>query len=246
MFPQAPSLDQVGVFARSIEDLALVTQVMSGDDGLDTGSSRRSPQQLLEICRSEPPLQPKFCFVKTPWWDRVDPQAREVYQDFVESNDSIVWAELPAVVEEAVRWHACINEAELLFSLQRELRQHPDGLSKALKDRLEQARSVTTIDYLLAKDRIPHVAAAFDEYFDYFDAILTPAALGTAPQGLETTGDPIMQTVWTMAHLPCLNLPLFRLDNGLPLGVQAIGKAQDDARLLRSARWLVNSIATES
>ena len=129
--------------------------------------------------------------------------------------------------------------------MQRELRQHPDGLSRALKDRLEQARSVTTIDYLLAKDRIPHVAAAFDEYFDYFDAILTPAALGTAPQGLESTGDPIMQTVWTMAHLPCLNLPLFRLDNGLPLGVQAIGKAQDDARLLRSARWLVNSIATE-
>lgn len=245
MLPQSPSLDQVGVFARSIEDLALVTQVISGDDGLDTGTSRRSPQQLLEICRSDPPLRPKFCFVKTPWWDRVDLQAREVYQDFVESNDSIVWAELPAVVEEAVRWHACINEAELLFSLQRELRQHPDGLSKALKDRLEQARSVTTIDYLLAKDRIPHVAAAFDEYFDYFDAILTPAALGTAPEGLESTGDPIMQTVWTMAHLPCLNLPLFRLDNGLPLGVQAIGKAQDDARLLRSARWLVNSIATE-
>jgi Asp-tRNA(Asn)/Glu-tRNA(Gln) amidotransferase A subunit family amidase len=105
---------------------------------------------------------------------------------------------------------------------------------------------VSTIEYLLAKDRIPHVAAAFDEYFDYFDAILTPAALGGAPEGLESTGDPIMQTVWTFAHLPSLNLPLFRLDNGLPLGVQAIGKAQDDARLLRSARWLVNSIATES
>ena len=246
MLPQSPSLDQVGVFARSIEDLALVAQVISGDDGIDTGTSRRSPQQLLDICRTEPPLPPKFCFVKTPWLDKVDPQAREVYEAFVASNDSIVWAELPAVVEEAVRWHASINEAELLFSLQRELRMNPDGLSQALKDRLDRARSVTTTEYLLAKDRIPHVAAAFDEYFDYFDAILTPAALGAAPEGLESTGDPIMQTVWTFAHLPSLNLPLFRLDNGLPLGVQAIGKAQDDARLLRSARWLVNSIATES
>lgn len=242
---QSPSLDQIGVFARSIEDVALVTQLISGDDGIDPATSRRSPQQLLDIARSEPPLPPKFCFVKTPWWDKVDPQAREVYEAFVESNESVVWAELPAVVEEAVKWHASINEAELLFSLQRELRQHANGLSKALRDRLEQARSVSTVDYLLAKDRIPHVAAAFDEYFDYFDAILTPAALGGAPRGLESTGDPIMQTVWTMAQLPCLNLPLFRLDNGLPLGVQAIGKAQDDARLLRSARWLVNSIATE-
>ena len=242
---QSPSLDQIGVFARSIEDVALVTQLISGDDGIDPATSRRSPQQLLDIARSEPPLPPKFCFVKTPWWDKVDPQAREVYEAFVESNESVVWAELPAVVEEAVNWHDSINEAELLFSLQRELRQHANGLSKALRDRLEQARSVSTVDYLLAKDRIPHVAAAFDEYFDYFDAILTPAALGGAPRGLESTGDPIMQTVWTMAQLPCLNLPLFRLDNGLPLGVQAIGKAQDDARLLRSARWLVNSIATE-
>ncbi len=246
MLPQSPSLDQVGVFARSIEDLALVAQVISGDDGIDIGTSRRSPQQLLDICRTEPPLPPKFCFVKTPWWDKVDPQAREVYEAFVASNDSIVWAELPDVVEEAVRWHSSINEAELLFSLQRELRMNSDGLSQALKDRLDRAGSVSTIEYLLAKDRIPHVAAAFDEYFDYFDAILTPAALGGAPEGLESTGDPIMQTVWTFAHLPSLNLPLFRLDNGLPLGVQAIGKAQDDARLLRSARWLVNSIATES
>lgn len=245
MLAQSPSLDQVGVFARSIEDVALVTQLISGDDGIDPAASRRSPQQLLDIARSEPPLPPKFCFVKTPWWDKVDPQAREVYEAFVESNESVVWAELPAVVEEAVKWHASINEAELLFSLQRELRQHANCLSKALRERLEQARSVSTVDYLLAKDRIPHVAAAFDEYFDYFDAILTPAALGGAPRGLESTGDPIMQTVWTMAQLPCLNLPLFRLDNGLPLGVQAIGKAQDDARLLRSARWLVNSIATE-
>lgn len=246
MLAQSPSLDQVGVFARSIEDLALVTQVMSGDDGLDIGASRRSPQQLLDICRNEPPLAPKFCFVKTPWWNKVDPQAQQVYEDFVASNDSIVWAELPQVVEEAVRWHASINESELLFSLQRELRQNPEAISAELKARLDQAKSVSVIDYLLAKDRMPHVAAAFDEYFDYFDAILTPAALGTAPHSLESTGDPIMQTVWSMAHLPSLNLPLFRLDNGLPLGVQAVGKAHDDARLLRSARWLVNSIATES
>jgi Asp-tRNA(Asn)/Glu-tRNA(Gln) amidotransferase A subunit family amidase len=246
MLAQSPSLDQVGVFARSIEDLALVAQVISGDDGIDTGCRRRSPQKLLDICRSDPPLEPKFCFVKTPWWSKVDPEAQRAYEALVDSNDSIVWAELPAVVEDAVRWHGSINEAELLFSLQRELRQHPEGISSALRTRLEQAKSVSVTDYLLAKDRMPHVLSAFDEFFDYFDAILAPAALGTAPHSLNSTGDPIMQTVWSMAHLPCLNLPLFRLDNGLPLGVQAIGKAYDDARLLRSARWLVNSIATES
>jgi Asp-tRNA(Asn)/Glu-tRNA(Gln) amidotransferase A subunit family amidase len=96
------------------------------------------------------------------------------------------------------------------------------------------------MDYMAAKERMAHVINAFDEYFEHFDAILTPAALGGALKGLGSTGDPIMQTVWTFAGLPTLNLPMLNLSNGLPLGVQAVGSYQNDGRLLRSARWLVH------
>jgi Asp-tRNA(Asn)/Glu-tRNA(Gln) amidotransferase A subunit family amidase len=240
VFEQSPSLDQLGVFARSIEDLALVAEILSGDDDQDRGSLGQAPRQLLSVCRAEPPVEPRFCFVRTPWWDQVDAEAREACEAFVELMQGlVVTAELPAVVEQAVAWHQRVNEAELAFALQRELRDHPAQLSDALRQRVEAGMRMPVIDYLNAKDRIPHVACAFDGYFERYDAILCPAALGAAPKGLASTGNPLMQTVWAFGGLPSLSLPLLHLSGGLPLGVQAVGALHNDARLLRSCRWLV-------
>ena len=93
-------------------------------------------------------------------------------------------------------------------------------------------------DYLFALDRCHHAAAGFDEYFDHFDAIVTPAALGPAPLGHGSTGNPIMSTLWTFAGLPCVSLPLLETPDGLPIGVQLVGNLNADARLLRTAHWL--------
>jgi Asp-tRNA(Asn)/Glu-tRNA(Gln) amidotransferase A subunit family amidase len=247
IFDQSPSLDQAGLLARSLEDLALVAEIMSGDDGQDPASRGLPPRQLLSVCRAEPPVQPKFCFVRTPWWGQVETEAQEAFEAFVELMDGVVvTAELPSVVEQAVRWHHQVNEAELAFALQREFHHHPAQLSEGLRQRVERAMQMPVIDYLTAKDRMPHVADAFGEYFEHYDAILSPAALGGAPLGLGSTGNPIMQTVWTFAGLPSLSLPLLNLSGGLPLGVQAVGALHNDGRLLRACRWLVNEVVERS
>ncbi|MDZ7591313.1 MAG: amidase [Rubrivivax sp.] len=246
-FEQSPTLDQLGVFARSIEDLALVAEVMAGDDGLDPASRGLPPRQLLSVCRTEPPVTPRFCFVRTPWWERMDEEARQACDAFVELMEGVVVrTELPAIVEKVVPWLATINEVELGFALQREFRHHPEQLSPVLRERVARSMSVPAIDYLTALDRVPHVTGAFDEYFEHYDAILTPAALGAAPKGLASTGNPIMQTVWSFGGLPSLSLPLLHLSGGLPLGVQAVGAHHNDARLLRSARWLVEEFIQRS
>lgn len=238
---QSPSLDEVGVFARNLEDIARVAEILSGDDGLDAASARQAPRRLFDVAVSEPPLRPKFCFVKTPWWDQVDPEAREAYEAFVAHlGDCVEQLELPDIVRSVAPWLATINESELAFCLQKEWNHNRAQLSEPLQARIEKAMTIPVTDYLAAKDRMVHVMSAFDEYFASFDAILCPAALGTAPLGLASTGNPIMQTAWSFAGLPCLNLPLMNLSNGLPLGVQAVGAYQNDARLLRSARWLVD------
>ncbi|MEO5883295.1 MAG: amidase [Caldimonas sp.] len=240
VFEQSPSLDQVGVFARSLEDLALATEIMSGDDGSDAGALAQPPRRLAAVCASEPPVEPRLCFVRTPWWNQVDPEAREAYEAFVELMQGIVVeAELPPIVTQVVEWHSRVNEAELAFALQREWHHHPAQLSPALRERVAQGMGMPVIDYLVARDRIPHVACAFDDYFEHYDAILAPAALGAAPKGLASTGDPLMQTVWTFGGLPTVSLPLLTLDGGLPLGVQAVGRLHNDGRLLRTCRWLV-------
>lgn len=238
---QSPSLDEVGVFARNLEDIAKVTEIMSGDDGHDAASARQAPRRLFDVAMSEPPLPPKFCFVKTPWWDQVDAEAQEAYEAFVEHmGDSVEYVDLPDIVRNVSPWLITINEVELAFCLQKEWNHNRELLSAVLQARIEKATSISGIDYLAAKDRMIHVMSAFDEYFGTYDAILCPAALGTAPLGLASTGNPIMQTAWSLAGLPSLNLPLLNLSNGLPLGVQAVGAYQNDARLLRASRWLVS------
>ena len=86
---------------------------------------------------------------------------------------------------------------------------------------------------------LPAVAESFDELFtERYDAILTAPALGTAPKGLGATGDPVFCVLWTLLGLPAVTLPLMQGANGMPLGVQLVGRRNFDARLLRTARWL--------
>jgi Asp-tRNA(Asn)/Glu-tRNA(Gln) amidotransferase A subunit family amidase len=72
---------------------------------------------------------------------------------------------------------------------------------------------------------------------------MTPAVPGEASVGLESTGSPMFCTIWTYFGMPAITLPLLQGDNGLPLGVQLVGPRGDDARLLRTARWLVDNVA---
>ncbi|MDM7948778.1 amidase [Hydrogenophaga sp.] len=238
---QSPSLDEIGVFARNLEDIAKVTEIMSGDDGQDPASARQSPRLLYDVAISEPPLKPKFCFVRTPWWDDVEPEAREAYEAFVEHlGDCVEYAQLPDIVKKTALWLTTVNEVELGVCLQQEWNHNRELLSETLRARVEKSMAISGTEYLIAKGRMIHVMSAFDEYFASFDAILCPAALGTAPHGLASTGNPIMQTAWSFAGLPSVNLPLLSLSNGLPLGVQAVGSYRNDGRLLRSSRWLVS------
>ncbi len=238
---QSPSLDEIGVFARNLEDIAKVTEIMSGDDGHDRASARQSPRRLYDVTVSQPPLPPKFCFVKTPWWDDVEPEAREAYEAFVaHMGENVEVVQLPDIVKQVAPWLVTVNEIELGVCLQKEWLHHRELLSEPLRARVEKSMTMPGTNYLIAKDRMFHVMNAFDEYFATYDAILCPAALGTAPHSLASTGNPIMQTVWSFAGLPSVNLPLLTLSNGLPLGVQAVGSYQNDARLLRSSRWLVS------
>jgi Asp-tRNA(Asn)/Glu-tRNA(Gln) amidotransferase A subunit family amidase len=114
-------------------------------------------------------------------------------------------------------------------------------LSESLRGQLARGREVRALDYQKALARIPILNQGFGELFSHFDAVLTPAAPGTAPK-LAATGDPAFCTLWTLCGMPALSLPLMTGSNGLPLGVQLVGRRDDDARLLRTGRWLVSRV----
>jgi Asp-tRNA(Asn)/Glu-tRNA(Gln) amidotransferase A subunit family amidase len=98
------------------------------------------------------------------------------------------------------------------------------------------------VRYLAARDAARRYAAGIGEIFKQYDAILTPATTGVAPKGM-ATGSPMFCSLWSLTGLPAVTLPLLAGEGGLPLGVQLVGATGDDARLLRTANWLINRLA---
>jgi Asp-tRNA(Asn)/Glu-tRNA(Gln) amidotransferase A subunit family amidase len=136
-------------------------------------------------------------------------------------------------------------DAEMAVSLGREWESGREGLSASLRARIEHGHEVRAPEYLRARAQVAPLLATFTELFEQrYDAILTPAADGTAPAGLDSTGEPTFCTLWTMLGLPAISLPLLQGVGGLPLGVQLVGPRHADGRLLRTARWLAESVAT--
>jgi len=233
------ALDHVGVFARSIEDVALAMEVLAGRDELDPDTRPRATPPFREVAAQEPPLPPLLAFVKGPAWERADAETREAFAELAESlGERVLEIELPASAAEVLEWHRTVMQAEMAANLDLEWRRGRDRLSESLRELLRRGREVSALEYQRALARVPLLNEGFAEIFERCDAILTPAAPGTAPKGLASTGDPAFCTLWTFCGMPAVSLPLMHGANGLPLGVQLVGRREDDARLLRTARWL--------
>jgi Asp-tRNA(Asn)/Glu-tRNA(Gln) amidotransferase A subunit family amidase len=233
-------LDHVGVFARSLQDIALVTELIAGfDEGdADTLPPRTRPP-LSKVLEQSPPMPPRLALVRTPFWSRLDADAQAAFDELAQLlGGQGLPLELPESSAQAIDWHRTIFEADLAASFEREYETGADKLSVSLRGQIERGRKVLALDYQKAAARIEIVNDGFDVIFENFDALATPAALGTAPKGLASTGDPLLATLWTYCGMPALSMPLARGENGLPLGIQLVGRRGDDARLLRTARWL--------
>ncbi|HYT47702.1 MAG TPA: amidase [Burkholderiales bacterium] len=234
------TLDHVGLFARSIEDVALLMEQLIGYDEGDPDTRPRARLPFQAICSEAPPLEPMLAFVKTPHWERADVDTKEAFSELLETlGDRAEELELFPSAAEAWDWHKTIMQAEMAANFEREWQTGRDKLSPQLRALMEKGREVRAVDYQRALRRIPRLVESFDELFmERYDAILTPAALGTAPKGLGATGDPVFCSLWTLLGMPAVSLPLMQGANGLPLGVQLVGRRNFDARLLRTARWL--------
>lgn len=238
------SLDQVGLFARSIEDLALMAEVQVGWDAQDPDTHPRAKIPFGEVATQDPPLPPLLAFIKTPLWDRLESETQEAWAELAGAlGDRVVEVDLPGRASEALEWHATVMAAEMAANLDAEWERGRDRLSAKLADLLGRGREVRAIDYQRALARMGLLNQGFDEIFERCDAILTPAAPGPAPEGLESTGDPSFCTIWTFCGMPAVALPLMQASNGLPLGVQLVGRRNADATLLRTARWLTGQVS---
>jgi len=244
---QSPPLDQVGVFARTVEDAALVAERIMGFDDRDPDMRPGARPALVGTLAEEPPVPPRLAFVKTPVWDQADKDTQEAFAALVARlGEIVVEIDLPEMFRDTVALHRTIMEADLAGSFEREYAQGKERLSPILREMIERGQKVPAVEYDRALRRVPALNRALDPLFERHEAVITPATTGEAPVGLESTGSPIFCTIWTLCGMPAITLPVLAGAHGMPMGVQLVGAKGDDARLLRTARRLANLLARAS
>jgi Asp-tRNA(Asn)/Glu-tRNA(Gln) amidotransferase A subunit family amidase len=239
-------LDHVGVFGRCVADVALIGEVLMNFDAQDRDMKPRARPPLTSITAEEPPVTPQIAFVKPPGWDGAEEDTKSAFAELASLlGDACDEVDLPKPFESALDWHGIIMHTDLAKNLAGYYERGKDELSDVLSGLIEEGQNILAVDYNRAVDWIEVLNADLTRVFERYDAILTPAALGEAPAGLAKTGDPIFCKLWTLCGTPAVTLPILEGANSLPIGAQLVGPRGDDARLLRTARWLVNRVADE-
>lgn len=243
---QSLTLDQVGVFARDVGDAALMAEALMQYDPRDPSMKTRMAPNILELIKEGPLVPPRLAFIKTPAWDQADSDVQEGFSELVSFlGDSVEEIDLTHLLEEVYEWHQIIMEADIAKNFKKDYVRSKEAMSPVLCELIERGNSYLAVEYNVAVEHIKALNTAMDEIMSEYDAILTPATIGEAPLGLESTGSPIFCTPWTFCGMPSITLPLLQGSNNMPIGVQLVSERGDDARLLRTADWLTNLVTSE-
>jgi len=238
------SLDQVGCFGRSLADVALLTDAIGGYDQRDVTSFARPRPDMSAGVAADAPVTPAFAWFDLPFNDRLTADARDGMDAILEIlGPKVERMETADTLSDLVAVQACIHEFEIAHQQAEVFNAHWGRISDTLRPVIERARKITRTQY---EDALAVKASAesfFKAFFVDYDAIIAPCAAGEAPKFGNGTGDPVFCTLWTLAGLPCVSLPLLVGETGLPIGLQLIGPVEKDDRLLRTARWLQTHLA---
>jgi Asp-tRNA(Asn)/Glu-tRNA(Gln) amidotransferase A subunit family amidase len=246
ILPQSPSLDTVGVFARTPEDAALLTEVLWGHDPADPATAPCAMPRLLTTAQSKPPVTPTLAFLRLPGYAQAEDQTRLAMEELVDFlGEQCFEAPIPNAFDDAAKIREQINFAEMAKCYFGFERRGWDKLSEETRTAMTAGKATLARDYIAALDWSDVLYSALDEIFSRCDAILVPSTPGPAPEGLGSTGSAIFNGLWTLVRTPAITLPLFEAENGLPMGVQLVGRRGDDARLLRTAAWLSRHLSSQ-
>lgn len=240
VLPLSRSLDHMGPFARSVEDLALVLDIIAGYDPADPDTRPLAPRNFREVAAENFGLAPRFAFVKTPVWDKADAEARAAIEELANDlGDNCFTYDLPEWYAAAWDAQRVVMASEMAFNLGKLADKGGDKVSQRFHELMAEGRAVTAPRYLDALAEGRRLRTSMEELFQQeCTAILTLSSPGVAPEGT-ATGNPVFNSLWSLLGLPAINLPLLQGKSGMPIGVQLVGAPGDDARLLRTANWLV-------
>lgn len=228
----AESLDTIGVMARTVEDCALLVHAVS--------------QRVLPdfAARIDPP---RIGYCRTPRWHEASPATHALLESTVAALErkgaTVRDATLPEDFDRLYEEQVLIMNFEAARALAHERRTAPELLSAHLRTKLEEHWAMPRSRYEEAMRHAQRSRRVFSDWMSDFDVLLTPSAPGVAPEGIEGTGSSLFNRNWTLLGVPCITVPAGRGPDALPLGVQIVGRYDDDARALRCAHWIAQALS---
>ncbi|WP_413203412.1 amidase [Rhodospirillum sp. A1_3_36] len=222
------SLDTLGLITRDARDAAWLAAVLSGRPGLAGGAGDGDAGAAFRVG-----------VYRTSRWGAMDPSGRAGFEatlatlanlglDLVELEDAPWFEDALEIQDQVMGW-------EVTRALAFERLTRFSDMAPVTQAFLEAKAQVGEAGYLDAKRRMAALPAALARTLGDVEILLTPAAPGPAPEGLDATGDPLFNRAWTAIGAPCLTLPTGIGPGGLPLGLQVVGRRGEDARVLALA-----------
>jgi Asp-tRNA(Asn)/Glu-tRNA(Gln) amidotransferase A subunit family amidase len=231
----AESVDTIGSMARTIADIELLDAVLT--------RAKLDPSRALEAA-------PRIGVCRTPMWQTARPETQDAVEDAAArlTGSGALVREVPLPEPFA----GLCGERDVLGSVERsraiafEWQHHRDALSERMRGAVELGLGTPDEDYRALLTLAEACRAKLAGVFAGLDVLLAPCVPGEAPAGLESTGDPRFQRLWTALHVPAITLPTHKGPAGLPVGIQLVGAAGGDVRLLGAARWIWEKIGGRS
>jgi len=222
------ALDTVGIMARSVADIGLFRAAMMAIPYRPPAIPERAPR--LGLCRG-------------PHWQEAQPEGREVLEEaarrLAAAGAAVADTAMPKECDGADRVQQTLGAFEGRRNHMPELLRHEPLLSRTLREeKIAQGHELTLEQFHAACREAERARAAARDWAGGFDAMLTLPAPGQAPRGLADTGSAVFNSVWTQLYMPCVTMPAGHGPDGLPVGIQLVGRRHDDARLLEVALWV--------
>ena len=232
-------LDHIGVFGRTVEDVALLAKVLIKKDKFDNATVYYSADSMLEETKKGPLFEPKFIFYKTDHWKNIEKKSKEAFEYFIKSfKKNIEIFDTPSYFKDIHKYHQIIYETDLANNFSDYYKNYKSKLSKIMQNAILNGRKHTAKEYAEAIDFMKRSYDSYKEVFEDYHGVLSPSSPGVAPKGLKSTGSADFNKVWSYLGTPCISLPLLQGENNLPLGIQVIGEKYDDNRFLGVSSWL--------
>jgi len=247
ILPFSPTLDTVGVFARSVADAAWFGACLLGPDPRDEATLVKGPEKILRVPLEPLAAPPRLAVIRTSKWHLATEPQKTNFEAAVnrlrESGANVREVNLPKLFDDAWDNVMTIMSREAVRSFASIESRHRIRLSPHLTELLDRGHAVTPEQYNRARARRDEYRRWLDKLFERNDAIVTVPAVGEAPEGLASTGDANFAQLWTQAGMPAVTIPSGTGPRGLPLGIQIVGRYREDQAALQAAAWTEGALA---